>query len=567
VIPTDHELLERLMDRWEVARTVGRPLSAAELSAESPELHDVLSRRIRVLEWALRNEGRGESDSVPPSAMETALAAGEESVETVVTMLAVGDTVGGLRLVRRIGGGGMGEVWEAFDPRLNRQVAVKFIRPELADNATARRRFAREAMACAAVQHENVVGVFDVGEFRDRPYLVMPLLEGETLAVRLKVERSLPFDEAIRIGRAVAAGLVALHARGLTHRDVKPANIWLGADGSVKLLDLGLASAGDLRPDGEPVSDAGAVVGTPAYMAPEQANGGGVSARSDLFSLGVVLYQTTTGVSPFSGPSLLAALSALATRTPPPPSSVRPELPPSFDALTTGLLAKRAEERRPDTAAGVVARLDAISAGERGISPPVIEIEKQRPLWPWLVVAVVVLALLTAVVVLLCLPPASVEPPPRQEPPAPVAQPSPDEQVRQVTSQLRERQITNFRTEDKTGGWLKVLRHYEFTFGGTTGEPVCSDVENGSAVIKMPYTGRNERVSWDLIGNQRVNRLQDANPVGGVIEVKVSVNPRGVRMTDYKLTPTGGVLDLGHDANVSAREALMALLREAMTAK
>lgn len=543
----EHELLERLMDRWEAARTAGRPLTASELSAETPELHDVLARRIRVLEWALRHEGRGSSDSLPLSAMETALAAGEEAtVNPPVVAVTTGDTFDGLELVRRVGGGGMGEVWEAFDPRLKRRVAVKFIRPELATNATARRRFAREAMACAAVQHENVVSVYDVGEFRDRPYLVMPLLEGETLTVRLKREPVLPFAEGVRIGRAVAAGLAALHARDLTHRDVKPANIWLGADGSVKLLDLGLARIGEHLPNSEPLSDAGQVVGTPAYMAPEQADGREVNARSDLFSLGVVLYQTTTGVSPFSGPSLLSALSALATRTPPPPSSLCPDIPPAFDDLLAGLLAKPTEERRPDTAKGVVARLDAITAGERGV-PPVTK--PKRPLWPWLIAAAVTVAGVVGAVAWFC------QPPP------------PNEQVRQIARQLRERPITNFRTEDKVGGWFKNMRHYEFTFEGVTGEPVCSDVENGSAVIKLPYTGRNERISWDLILGKRVNQLHETNSVGGVIEVKVSVGPGGVRLTDYELMPTGDVLALTHDANVSAREALLSLLREVTPGK
>lgn len=551
----EHELLERLMDRWEAARTAGHPLTAAELSAEAPELHDVLARRIRVLEWALRHEGRGSSDSLPLSAIETALAAGEEATARLpVSAVAAGDTFDGLELVRRIGGGGMGEVWEAFDPRLKRRVAVKFIRPELATNTTARRRFAREAMACAAVQHENVVSVYDVGEFRDRPYLVMPLLEGETLTLRLKREPVLPFPEGVRIGRAVAAGLDALHTRGLTHRDVKPANIWLGTDGSVKLLDLGLARIGEHLPDSEPLSDAGQVVGTPAYMAPEQADGREVSARSDLFSLGVVLYQTTTGISPFSGPSLLAALSALATRTPLPPSSFCPDIPPAFDELMAGLLAKPTEERRPDTAKGVVARLDAITAGERGVSAPVTT--PKRPLWPWLVtLAATVVALITGAVAWL------------SQPPSPNAQPSPNEQVRQAARQLRKRSITNSRTEDKVGGWFKNMRHYEFTFEGTTGEPVCSDVENGSAVVKLPYTGRNERASWDLILGTRVNQLHETNTVGGVIEVKVSVGPGGIRLTDYELMPTGDVLALTHDANVSAREALLSLLREVMPEK
>lgn len=562
----DHELLERLMDRWEAARKAGQPLTVEELSAEAPELHDVLARRIRVLEWALQHEGRGASDSFPPSTMETALAAGEAAGETVVTtVLAAGDTFDGLQLVRRIGGGGMGEVWEAFDWRLKRRVAVKFIRPELAANASARRRFAREAMACAAVQHESVVSVYDVGEFRDRPYLVMPLLEGETLTSRMKREPVLPFADGVRIGRAVAAGLAALHARDLTHRDVKPANIWLGADGSVKLLDLGLARTGDLLPD-EPLSDAGAVVGTPAYMSPEQADGREVSARSDLFSLGVVLYQATTGVSPFAAPSLIAALSALATRTPPAPSSLRPDIPPAFDELVAGLLAKRAEDRQPDTAKGVVARLDAIVAGEWAVCTFT---GKKRPCWPWLVGIIATLAVVAGAAAWFCQPRPSADPPSlTKQPPSPATPPSPDEQARQVARELRKKKITNFRTEDKAGGVARAMQHYEFTFGGETGEPVCSDVEDGSAVIKLPYTGQFDRESWIVAFGKRLPfSTPETKAVGGVIEVKVSVGPGGVRLTDYTQKPTGNVLELHHDANVSAREALLALLREVMPEK
>ena len=548
--PNDHDRLEHLLDRWEAGRQAGRPLAVGELCADAPDLRDLLAQRVRMLEWAAQNGG-GPEDSIAPSALETALAGSDHSPDFVVNAdwLTGGETADGLVLVRPLGRGGMGEVWEANDTRLNRRVAVKFLHLGMADNAVARRRFAREATACASVQHENVVAVYNVGEYRRRPYLVMPLLEGETLAARLRREGPLSFAELVRIGRAVATGLAALHANGLTHRDIKPANIWLCTDGTVKLLDLGLVFTRDGLADSDPLSTLGAVLGTPAYMSPEQVEARGVGPASDLFSLGVVLHQAATGSNPFADSSVLATITALVNRTPPPPSLTRPDLPPAFDELVLGLMAKNRADRRPDTAAGVADRLEAIAAGARPVGRTTV---RKRGRWPWAIpVTLSVAAVVLALVVLSLLPP------------------SPEEQLRQVARQLREQPVENFRTADKTGGVFKNMRHNEYTFTGSTGVPVCSELKDGTAVIKLPYTGEYERKSWDLFQGQRLpfTELTERKTIGGVIEVTVSVGRDGVRMTDYKLVPNADVSDPVHDANVTARDALLTLLRQVMPAE
>src|SRR5262249_52911050 len=186
-------------------------------------------------------------------------------------------------------------------------------------------RFLREARAAAAIDHENVVPIYHVGEEGGVPFIVMPLLLGESLEARLKCEGRLPPAEVIQLGREVAAGLAAAHARGLVHRDIKPANIWLaGTSGSAKILDFGLARAAD-GTDG--LTDPAAIPGTPAYLAPEQVDGKPADARSDLFSLGATLYRAATGRVAFSGPTLAAVLRAGRPHDPPPPHQGIPTVP------------------------------------------------------------------------------------------------------------------------------------------------------------------------------------------------------------------------------------------------
>lgn len=559
----EQELVERLLDRWEAARRANRPLSAAELCADAPDLRPELERRIAVMEWVLRQENRPLSDSFADASLETARPPGEAADPPPSTPHPVraGIEFDGLVLVRLLGKGGMGEVWEADDPRLNRKVAVKLIRPELAADPVALRRFAREALAHAAVQHEHVLAIHTVGEYRGRPYLVMPLLEGEPLSVRLKREPALPFADVLRVGREVALGLAATHARGLTHRDVKPGNVWLSAnDGLVKLLDFGLARIGDGLLAGEPVTRTGAVIGTPAYMAPEQADGREVDARADLFSLGVVLYQTATGVNPFAADALLATMSNLANVTPAAPSSLRPELPPAFDELVLGLLQKKPDDRRPATAREVAARLTAIEGGEHAATRVFVP---RRPPHRWLRTAGVGL-LLVALAGLLAWRfwPAPAPPPPP---------PTPDEQLREVARRLSEQPVESVTVDESWNGIFKNKRVNEHTFRGTTGMPLCGRVRDGAVGMKVPYTGRYDRESKDqfpLVGvlpKGWVPPVPETKTVNGVVSVVLVVGPDGLRLADYKQTETGGeVTDPGHSAQKSALAAVLKLLREVL---
>jgi serine/threonine protein kinase len=266
-------------------------------------------------------------------------------------------------LIRRVlGSGAMGIVFEAQDLHLKRLVALKVMKPALAAQADFHRRFLREAQLAAAIEHEHIVTIYQVGEDRGIPFLAMKLLQGESLETYLgRSGGRLPLAETLRIGREIAEGLAAAHAKGLVHRDIKPANIWLEEDRKrVKIVDFGLArgAGGDAH-----FTQAGAVIGTPSYMAPEQANGEEVDGRCDLFSLGSVLYRLSTGRLPFDGKDTMAVLMALATKAPVPPHKIDPQLPPAFSALVMRLLAKDRKER-PQSAREVVERIEAIERGD-----------------------------------------------------------------------------------------------------------------------------------------------------------------------------------------------------------
>jgi serine/threonine protein kinase len=276
-------------------------------------------------------------------------------------------TVGGYRLLKVLGRGGMGLVFEALDPHLGRLVALKVMRPSLAAKTLARQRFLREARAMAAVEHDHVAPVYHVGEDHGVPFLAMPLLRGESLQQRLDRCRALSIAEAFRIGRQVAAGLAAAHARGLIHRDIKPDNIWLEAETDrVKILDFGLARAaeGDTT-----LTHAGTVMGTPKYMSPEQALGQEVDARSDLFSLGSVLYRLLGGQAPYSGDSVTAVLVSVALNTPQPLQELNPQVPPALAEVIERLMHK-APAQRYQSAQEVIAALDAAQQSAAGAIEP-----------------------------------------------------------------------------------------------------------------------------------------------------------------------------------------------------
>ena len=250
--------------------------------------------------------------------------------------------LGGYDVLDIIGRGGMGVVLKGFDRELKRFVAIKALAPHLAHSALARKRFAREAQAAAAVVNLHVIAIHQVQPNGQLPFLVMPLLTGESLAQRLKARGTLELKEILRIGMQAAEGLAAAHGQGLIHRDVKPANILLekGVERAV-LTDFGLARAAD----DISMTRLGVIAGTPEYMSPEQARGEALDGRSDLFSLGCVLYEMATGVSPFRTDSTMATLRRIVDEQPAAMASLVPELPPWFCHIVERLLSKDPAQR------------------------------------------------------------------------------------------------------------------------------------------------------------------------------------------------------------------------------
>jgi serine/threonine protein kinase len=310
--------------------------------------------------------------------------------------------LGGYRVLQVLGSGGMGVVFRAEDPHLERTVALKAMLPALAGNPSAKQRFFREAKAAAALKHPHVVTIFQVGEDRGAPFLAMEFLDGEPLDERLKRQPRLPVADILRIGREIAGGLAAAHERGLVHRDIKPANLWLeGEEGHVKILDFGLARA---LADQTHLTQTGVIVGTPAYMAPEQARGQPVDHRGDLFSLGCVLYRMCTGEVPFPGQDTMSILSALALDTPRSPRTLNADVPGGLSDLVMRLLAKTADDR-PQSARSVAEALAALerelaSTRDQGRARPTTR--RGRRL---LVLAVTVAAMIGLVGALVLLPP------------------------------------------------------------------------------------------------------------------------------------------------------------------
>ncbi len=262
--------------------------------------------------------------------------------------------IGPYRVLRIVGTGGMGVVFQAEDPSLRRMVAIKAMLPAVVARGFNRQRFLREAQATARLEHEHIVTIYVVNEQHGIPYLVMQYLQGESLDLCLARERRLPYAEALRITRETAEALAAAHAQNLVHRDVKPANIWLeGSRRRVKLLDFGLAR---LTADSDThLTRAGVILGTPAYMSPEQARGKVVDHLGDLFSLGCVLYEMCTGNLPFKGTDVMSRLVSLVMDDPPPLWETAPDIPPALNDLVLQLLAKNPAERFPSASAVVEA--------------------------------------------------------------------------------------------------------------------------------------------------------------------------------------------------------------------
>jgi len=276
-----------------------------------------------------------------------------------------------------LGRGGFAEVYAAFDRRLKRRVAVKVLREELRGDAAVRERFRREAEVVARLRHPHIVSIYAVGESQELAYLVMPLLEGQTLAAALETEGRWSFPEVCRILREAASALSEAHRAGLIHRDVKPENIFLdGPDRRVVIMDFGIAKAIDEQ--ATHLTATGMLVGSPQFMSPEQAAGDRVDALSDQYSLALVGYRMLSGQLPFEADSLRALLYKQATEQPPPLENLRPDIPASLDAMVTRALAKERSQRFPtmgefETALTKVASEVAGDFRRRRTVPPLAE--------------------------------------------------------------------------------------------------------------------------------------------------------------------------------------------------
>ncbi len=251
--------------------------------------------------------------------------------------------LGPYRVQTVLGKGGMGQVFLAEDTRLKRTVALKTMHKKYASSSISRRRFVHEARAMAAIKHDHVVTVYEVGEYKGQPFLAMELLKGQSLEQRLQSEHRLPYRKAFEYGMQIANGLGAAHAQGIIHRDIKPANIWIEEPlGRIKILDFGLAMAGGVTDN---LFSRDAVVGTPAYLAPEQCQGETVDERCDLYSLGVVLYQLCCGKTPLVATSIYEQLIKIISAPPPRPELSCPELPAPLGDIIMKLLSKEPHDR------------------------------------------------------------------------------------------------------------------------------------------------------------------------------------------------------------------------------
>jgi len=272
----------------------------------------------------------------------------------------IGKELSHFRIVSKIGEGGMGVVYRAEDNRLRRPVALKILRPELMGDEERRQRFLHEARAAAAVTHPNIAAVYEVGEENGVVFMAMELVQGRTLRFLLGADR-LSIGEALRIGAKIAAGLAQAHQAGVIHRDLKPDNIMIGPESSVKILDFGLAKVlkcyRDARdPDASQADTlsgvatrAGQVMGTAAYMSPEQTRGEPLDQRSDIFALGIVLYELVTGRTPFRGRTNIETLASIMRDRHTPAAGINPNVPPEMDRIISRCLEKDARDRYPST--------------------------------------------------------------------------------------------------------------------------------------------------------------------------------------------------------------------------
>jgi tRNA A-37 threonylcarbamoyl transferase component Bud32/dipeptidyl aminopeptidase/acylaminoacyl peptidase len=306
--------------------------------------------------------------------------------------LTTGTSLGPYEVIAPLGAGGMGEVYRARDPRLGREVAIKVLPEDLADNPSRLGRFEREAKATGALNHPHILAIHDIGEHQRRPYVVYELLEGQTLGERMR-EGSLPLNEALTWAMQVAQGLAAAHAKGIVHRDLKPENLFLTKAGPLKILDFGLAKVAraeidsdasidpeDLTAAHESLTAEGAVLGTVGYMSPEQVKGERADHRSDIFSLGVVLYEMLSGRRPFRGRTAPETMAAILKEDPPalPEEEVSPPI-----AEVVGRCLEKGPEARFQSAHDLALALEVLATSVADTSPAIAALAPTRTPVHW----------------------------------------------------------------------------------------------------------------------------------------------------------------------------------------